>query len=127
MAQEKALWTDEIHCTRAPPNYLKTMDGWLVRITPLGAPARITSLGAPAEKKSIIVGKEEVKAMAAVIVTLVVTLVLVIALGVPANLKGVGKARGVSRDRNFVNPDPLPNRLINRLRDLDPQFPRAYV
>ena len=96
-------------------------------IASLGAPARITSFGAPAEKKGIIVGKEEVKAIAAVIVTLVVTLVLVIALGVPANLKGVGKARGVSTDRNFVNPDHPPNHLINGLRDSDPQFQRAYV
>ena len=123
MAQEKVLWTDEIHCTRAPPNSLKTMDGWLVRIASLGAPARITSLGAPAEKKGIIVGKEEVKATASVIVTLL----LVIALGVPDILKGVRKARGVSTDRNFVNPDDLPNRLINGLRDSDPQFQRAYV
>ena len=127
MTQEKALWTDEIHCTRAPPNSLKTMDGWLVRIALLGAQARIISIGAQAEKQGVIVGIEEVKAMAAVIVTLVVTFVLVIALGVPANLKGVGKARGVSTDRNFVNPDHPPNHLINGVRDSNLQFQRAYV
>ena len=90
------------------------MDGWLVRIT---------SLGAPAEKKGIIVEKEEAKATGEVIVILVI----IIALGVPAKIKGVGKARGVSTDRNFVNPDHPPNHLINGLKDSDPQFQRAYV
>ena len=111
------------------------MEERLVRITSLGAPARITSLGAPAEKKGIIVGKEEAKAMGEVIVTLVVTLVIVIVLGVPAlivlgvpaNIKGVRKARGVSTDGNFVNPDHPPNHLINGMKDSDPHFQRAYV
>ena len=114
MGQEKALWKDETHCTRAPPNSRKTMDGWLVRIT---------SLGAPAEKKGIIVEKEEAKATGVVIVILVI----VIALGVPAKIKRVGMDRGVSTDRNFVNPDHPPNHLINGLKGSDPQFQRAYV
>ena len=65
--------------------------------------------------------------MGEVIVTLVVTLVTVIALGVPAKIKRVGKYRGVSTDRNFVNPDHPPNHLINGLKGSDPQFQRAYV
>ena len=123
MGQEKALWKNEIPCTRAPPDSPRTMAGWLVRITSLEVPARIVSLEAPIEKQGTIVGKEEAKAMAAVIVTLVI----VIVLGVPANIKGVMTTRGVSTDGNFVNPDHLPLRQIIRLKDLDPSFPKAYV
>ena len=131
MGQEKALWKNEIPCTRAPPDSPRTMAGWLVRITSLEVPARIVSLEAPVEKQGTIVGKEEAKAMATVIVTLVIVIVLgvpaVIVLGVPANIKGVRKARGVSTDGNFVNPDHLPNHHINGLKDSDPPFPKAYV
>ena len=112
--QGNALWKNETHCTRAPPNSRKTMEERL---------AKITSLEAQAEKKGIIVEKEEAKATGEVIVILVI----VIALGVPAKIKGVGKDRGVSTDRNFVNPDHPPNHLINGLKDSDPQFQRAYV
>ena len=114
MGQGNALWKDETHCTRAPPNSRKTMDGRLVRIT---------SVGAPSEKKGIIVAKEEAKAMG----VMIVILIIVIAPGVPAKIKRVGMGRGVSTDRNFVYPDHPPNHLINGPKGSNPQFQRAYV
>ena len=131
MGQEKALWKNEIPCTRALPDSPRTMAGWLVRITSLEGPARIASPEAPVGKQDTIVGTEEATAMTTVIVTLVLVLVLgvptVLVLGVPANIKGVIAARGVSTDGMFVNPDHLPLRQIHGLKDLDPPFPKAYV
>ena len=131
MGQEKALWKNEIPCTRALPDSPRTMAGWLVRITSLEDPARIASPEAPVGKQDTIVGTEEAKAMTAVIVTLVLVLVLgvptVLVLGVPANIKGVMAARGVSTDGMFVNPDHLPLRQMHGLKGLDPPLPKAYV
>ena len=125
------LCRNEIPCIRAQPDSPRIMAGWLGRITSLEDPAGIVSPETPVGKQDTIVGTEEAKAMTTVIVTLVLVLVLgvptVLVLGVPANIKGVMAARGVSTDGMFVNPDHLPIRPKHGLKGLDPPFLKAYV
>ena len=135
MAPGTTLWRQEIPCIKAPLVSPRIMAGWLGRIASLEVqqvPAGIASPGPPVGKPDTIVGTEEVTAMTAVIVPVVIVLVLgvpaVLVLGVPTNVTGVmAVARGVSTDGMFVNPDHLPIRPKHGLTGLDPPFPKAYV
>ena len=136
MAPGTTLWRQEIPCIKAPLVSPRIMAGWLGRIASLEVqqvPAGIASPEPPVGKPDTIVGTEEVTAMTAVIVPVVIVLVLgvpaVLVLGVQIKVTGVmAVVRGVSTDGMFVvNPDHLPIRPKHGLTGLDPPFPKAYV
>ena len=136
MAPGTTLWRQEIPCIRTPLDTPRIMARWLGRIASpevQQVPAGIASPEPPVGKQDPIVETEEVRAMTAVIVPVIIVLVqgvpAVLVLGVPTNVTAVmAVARGVSTDGMFVvNPDHLPIRPTHGLTGSNPPFPKVYV